>query len=426
MRHAIDLILGEQWAMTPEALELMIAIAQGQGEGPQAVAARIGKPLINARKATTRGDTAIIPITGPIFRRANLMTEISGATSIEILATDIQSALDNPSVKRLVLDIDSPGGQASGISEIASMIRAAQKPIVAYVDGVAASAAYWLASAASEIVMSPTAMAGSIGVAASFRQADDKDIRIISSQSPLKQAGPETEDGRAEVQRVVDELAAVFIGDVAAYRGTTPDRVAAEFGRGGVLVGASAVAVGMADRVGTFESLFFAGSSGSYEGISMSENTSPGVTRDYLAAEHPALLQSIQAEGVAIERDRVSAILALVVDAHHARGVADAAINAGLTAEQATAMVAAVPEPAAVASFESLARANFVADLPAPAQTIDAGEAADSADPEAAARAKWDADADLRAEFGGKFDRWQAFQKAKSAGRVRILRKVEG
>ena len=94
------------------------------------------------------------------------MTRISGATSTEVLATDIQTALDDPSIKSIVLNIDSPGGVASGMNELANLIYQgrAKKKIVAYVGGTGASAAYWIASAA-EIVIDDIGMAGSIGAA---------------------------------------------------------------------------------------------------------------------------------------------------------------------------------------------------------------------------------------------------------------------
>lgn len=434
--RALDLVLGTAWAIDPEALETILSIARRANEAPEAVAAKLGKPLENARKVSARDGTAIIPISGPIFRRANLFVEISAATSVEILAQDLQTAAEDPSIERIILEVDSPGGQATGIAELASQIRAIDKPVIAYVDGMAASAAYWLAAAANQIVAASTAMLGSIGVVASYRPEKDGPIKIISSVSPLKQAAPDTEEGRAEAQRVVDELAAVFVQDVAAYRGTTPEIVASQFGRGGVLVGKAAVTAGMADRVGTFESLFtIAGAPGKQpRGITMSEYTSPEITRDYLAAEHPALLESIQseaqaaghAEGITAERERVAAIIAAVADKPHARGIADAAITTGLTAEQADAMIAAAPEPTTLdaADTERAAfRAAWRADAEKQAPTADTatGEAQTS-DPDAALKAKWDSDAKLRAEFNNDFERYQSFSQAQASGRVKILR----
>jgi ClpP class serine protease len=79
-----------------------------------------------------------VTITGPIFRYSNLFTQISGATSTEILAKDIQTALDDPSVNRIVLNVDSPGGEVAGISELSNMILEGRrrKRISAYVGRV--------------------------------------------------------------------------------------------------------------------------------------------------------------------------------------------------------------------------------------------------------------------------------------------------
>jgi ClpP class serine protease len=445
---ALDLILGDAWAIQPEALEQILAIAQRLNDSPEAVAAKLGRPLENTRRATARDGSAIIPVTGPIFRRANLFTEISGATSVEVLASDIQAALDDPAIVRLVLEIDSPGGQATGIAELAAMIRASAKPVIAYVDGMGASAAYWLAVAAHELVLSSTALVGSIGVVASYRPERDGPIKVISSQSPLKQATPDTAEGRAEVQRVIDRIASIFIADVARYRGVSTETVLADFGQGGVLVGEDAVAVGMATRLGTFEQFFqSAGRAGPRMERSMSYqadlNTALGLPADASAEdaiveisgqnEQVAKAARIEAkhDGETGERARVSAILAAIEEKPHAAATAHAAITAGLSLDQAQAMIAAVPEAAVLETIdEDRARAayrrDFLAEGGPAAPTADSatGDAtADTgADPEAAARHAWDGDARLRAEFANDFDRYQAFQKATASGRVKILR----
>ena len=436
--RAIDLVMGGAWAITPEALETILAIANRANEAPEAVAAKLGRPLENTRQVRERDGTAIVPITGPIFRRANLFTEVSGATSVEVLASDIQAAADNPRIERIVLEIDSPGGEASGIAELAGLIRATAKPVTAYVDGTAASAAYWLAAAADTIVASPTALLGSIGVVATYRPEKDGPIKVISNVSPLKQATPDTAEGRVEAQRIVDELAAVFVSDVAGYRNRSIETVLADFGRGGILVGAAAVSAGLADAIGTFESLFSpAGSSGpTPRGNAMTGHSSPDITRELLAAEHPALIAALEADATATgyqagqtaERARVSAILAAAAAAPHARALADAAIAQGLTAEQASAMLAAAPVPAVLdtkTDGRDEFRRAFLAEGAQQAATADTatGEPEAPTDPEQAARAQWDSDAALRAEFSNDFSRWQAFTKARAAGRVKILRK---
>jgi ClpP class serine protease len=440
--RAIDLLLGTAWAIDPESMQTIVDIAQRANDAPEAVAARLGRPLDNTRRVTERDGAAVIPISGPIFRRANLFTEISGATSVEVLAQDLATAIADPSINNIVLEIDSPGGQATGIAELAAQIRDSSKPIIAYVDGMAASAAYWLAAAADTVIVSPTALIGSIGVVASYRTEKDAPIRIISSVSPLKQASPDTDAGRAEAQRIVDELAAVFVADIAAYRNTSVEQVLQDFGRGGVRVGADAVSVGMADSVGTFESIFStAGAAGQMQprGIRMTYqdqvNTALGLPADASAdqatqaIEHHrnSAIDAARSEGADAEHQRVTAILAAVADAPHARGLADAAIANGLRADQAQAMIDAAPLPAQRDSTDG--RSEFRAAMldegrqqAAPAPTAaGADDTAPEPGSDEALKAAWDANADLRKDFGGQFDRYKAFKAAESAGRVKIL-----
>ena len=249
-------VQAEPWAITPEGLGRIVTIAQGLGENPEAVAARLGRPLDNTRTMSLHGSAALLPITGPIFRYANVFTQVSGATSIQALATDLTEAVGNPAVKAIVLEVDSPGGMMAGVSEFAAMVRDAtsRKPVIAYASSLTCSAAYWIAAAASEIVVADTALLGSVGVVtrASIRKQDGT-VDIVSSQSPDKRLDPASDAGRAKIQAMVDSLGQVFVESVARYRGVSADTALADFGKGGVLVGAEAVAARMADRVGSLE-----------------------------------------------------------------------------------------------------------------------------------------------------------------------------
>lgn len=264
---AFDLATSQPWAITESKFRTMLAIAQ-RAHDPEAVTnldalqTRESRPLQGSRRAEVRGDVAIVPVVGTIFRRANLFTEISGATSVEFLARDIQAAIDNPEVTALVLDIDSPGGQVAGISELADLIFSARErmTVIAYGGGIIASGAYWLASQADEIVIDQTATLGSIGVLMTqvdSREADEKrgfrTYRIVSSNAPDKQTSAETDEGRAKLQKIVDDLESVFVGAVARGRGVTADTVRQDFGRGGVMVGQTAIDAGLADRFASLE-----------------------------------------------------------------------------------------------------------------------------------------------------------------------------
>ncbi|NWD49027.1 S49 family peptidase [Pseudomonas gingeri] len=260
MPRAFELASAQPWLMLPDALDNLMSIADRQGD-PEALEARLGKALDNTRSVTMRNGVAIIPVTGPIFRYANMFTRISGATSTAVLATDLQTALDDPKVKAIVLQVDSPGGEANGINELADMIHSARdkKRIVSYVGGSGASAAYWLASAASEVIVDDTALLGSIGVVLNVSVTKDdggkKSYEIVSSTAPNKRPNIETEEGRAEIAKTVDALADVFVSKVARNLGVSADKVPEMGGHGGLKVGADAVASGLAHRVGSLESV---------------------------------------------------------------------------------------------------------------------------------------------------------------------------
>jgi ClpP class serine protease len=88
----------------------------------EALEAKLGRPVNADGNMTVRDGVATIPVRGPLFRYANLFTMISGATSYETLATDLQQAIDDPKVRGIILMIDSPGGEVNGSAELANMI----------------------------------------------------------------------------------------------------------------------------------------------------------------------------------------------------------------------------------------------------------------------------------------------------------------
>lgn len=250
---AFDLLAGQPWAMLPSMLDTMMAISQRENEQVEVLEARLGKPLQNAQSVSVRDGVAIVPVVGPIFRFANIFSRVSGATSLDVLATDFTQALDDPAVKAIVLNLNTPGGMASGISEFATMVRRAGKPVVAFVER-AASGGYWIASAAHQVVVGRTGEAGSVGAVVSLdTRKPDGMVEIVSSQSPRKRPDVATDEGRAQIQAHVDRWAQAFIEDVATGRKVTTDTVLARFGQGDMLMGRYAVAAGMADRVATLE-----------------------------------------------------------------------------------------------------------------------------------------------------------------------------
>jgi capsid assembly protease len=245
------------WMITEDGLALVMSVITRTNLTPEAIALREGDPMPR-RTSTLRPDgTLLLPVLGPIVRRADLFSKMSGATDVSGLRDELATALDMNAVQRVMLVLDSPGGEVVGITELARMIRAADavKPVFAYVEGTAASAAYYLAAAAREVTGSPMSVTGSIGVRMAITKKASAPgattFEFVSSQSPNKNASPETDSGRAQIQQMMDDLAAVFLADVGEFRGLTADEVQQRYGEGGVFAASRAQSMGLIDRIET-------------------------------------------------------------------------------------------------------------------------------------------------------------------------------
>jgi ClpP class serine protease len=270
MSRVFQALTAEPWAIDPSWLPLLAALAQRDYRAAEVEAAQgwqkldydlIAGPtaqrIAGAQRAWMQDGVAVLPVLGPIFPRANMMTDMSGATTVSMLSNDLRVAMDNPDVGAIMLLVDSPGGQVSGIAGFVDQLTAAatKKPICAHVAGAAASAAYWIASAAGEIAIERTGMAGSIGVVAAVAKQVEPDaagviaIEIVSSNAPNKRPDVQSEAGADQIRATLDAIEAQFIGDVAAGRKTTTAKIISNFGGGNVMVGSDAVKAGMADKM---------------------------------------------------------------------------------------------------------------------------------------------------------------------------------
>lgn len=354
---ALEAALNAVWAMEESALERLLAVAARENEvTPEALEAYRAKSLEKADRATVRDGVAVVGVTGPLFRRANLFTALSGASSYDTIRLDLQAAVDDPKVRAIVLNIDSPGGEVNGASELAQAVFdvRGKKPIVSYVGGLCASAAYWIGSSGDLVVASDTALLGSIGaqyaILSQGERPGTKSFRFVSSQSPLKNAAPDTEAGAKGIQAMVDALAQVFVEAVARNRGVATETVLSDFGKGGVFVGQAAVEAGLADSVGSFESVLAAlaageevaaprgqrrskrasmeNATGDTAANSKSETATATatVTTAAPAASAPVDVNAAVAAAMTAERSRIGGLTQLA-DAH---GVASADLNAAI------------------------------------------------------------------------------------------------
>jgi signal peptide peptidase SppA len=265
-------VLSSPWAIVPSKLLEIQAIyathLRGEKIDLKGIEAKIGQPLQNEPQGYEVQDgVAIIPVDGVISKRMNLFTRISGGASTELIGRDIRAALADPAVHALILRVDSPGGTVDGTQELAQLVYGARgsKPIATYVDGMMASAAYWIGSAADKAwIGTDTTAVGSIGVVASHtdysRYEENMGIktteiyagkykRIASEHQPL------TEDGRQYIQDMVDYLYSVFVADVAKQRGTDTETVLKNMADGRIFTGQQAVSAGLVDGVSTLDQL---------------------------------------------------------------------------------------------------------------------------------------------------------------------------
>ena len=270
--HVARAIYERPWALQPTMLKLMADLLAGRVAGtvlgPDEIAERLAAAKAqNGDRAggVAVGPVAVIPLYGVISQRASMLADTSGGTSIDEARQSLRAALRDPQVLAIVFDIDSPGGAVDGVPEFAAELRSARngaKPIVAQVDKLCASAAYWLAANMSEIVCTPSGEVGSIGVfavhediSAAAEMAGVKTTFISAGafKTEGNQFEPLAEPARAYMQGQVDTFYGMFLGDVAKGRGVTTDQVAATYGQGRTLLARKAQSAGMVDRIDTLE-----------------------------------------------------------------------------------------------------------------------------------------------------------------------------
>lgn len=263
------------WAILPERLAAIAAvlhraasgvrlsdveISQAIGDAPQAVQAR------RDQDSKAPGAVAVLPLFGVVSHRIHQVQDISGpgGTSTEGFARRFRQAVNDPGIESIVIDVDSPGGSVFGVPELADEIFEARskKKIVAVANAYAASAAYWIASAAQELVVTPSGEVGSIGVWTAH-QDFSKQLEMLGVNISLISAGkfkvegnpyqPLGDEARAAIQTSVDDYYDAFVKAVARNRNVKASDVRGGFGQGRMVSAKDAIAEGMADRVATLD-----------------------------------------------------------------------------------------------------------------------------------------------------------------------------
>lgn len=272
MKQVFEFVTQTAWALEPRTYGSLVQIATRHFQGEKLSKEDVESIVAAGKRGSQAGSertkprgVAVIPVKGVIARFSNQVngTSTPPGTSVTAMRKQLSNALADESVHSIMLDIDSPGGSVHGVAELAREIRAARgtKPIVAAVDGMMASAAYWLGSQADRVVATETSMAGSIGVLAQvvddhrLYESAGVDVDVVRAGKHKAAGAPGvkmTPEDRATLQATVDDYYDMFIQAVADGRQIESEQAKA-LGDGRMHVAERAVDLGLIDAVGSWE-----------------------------------------------------------------------------------------------------------------------------------------------------------------------------
>lgn len=259
--HCARKLYCEPWAILPEMHARIVQIFERRVAGMPNDFDMPEDDNEDARAFDVIDGVGVLPIRGVISKEISALERMSGAVDLDDTEAMLREAMVRDDVRAIVLRVNSPGGTVSGVPEMADQIVevAAAKPVIAFADGLMASAAYWLAAGATAIYAAKSAEVGSIGVYIAMldqtRAYEMQGFRrevIKSSETPHKAAGYPgtslTDDQRRQMQSQVDYLYDQFSGFVSGRRQAPSDSM-----RGQTFFGQRAVDAGLVDSVSTME-----------------------------------------------------------------------------------------------------------------------------------------------------------------------------
>ncbi len=255
------------WAIEPNAMLALFELAQRidivshlQSDHVAEIKAAAGRGNGSYYREDIEG-VAHISLNGPLQKH---VSSFSGGTSTVLARQDVRAASRDPDVGAILLRIESPGGTFSGNSELANEIEkaASTKPVFAYINDLGASAAYWIASAASEVMANKEALVGSIGTYASVTDysgaaaAEGIKVHVIRAGSFKGMGTPGTEitaEHLAEMQRHVDSRNQFFLEAVTKGRKVSMDYVKSQLADGRLHTASEAIGLKLIDSIATLE-----------------------------------------------------------------------------------------------------------------------------------------------------------------------------
>lgn len=261
-RQLIRFVSETPWALTPSALLTLRDIVAFHASGGRLTEVEIRERIGPGRPPAPKpgGAIAVLPIHGVIMPHAGLMSDMSGGVALDTWVEMFRAAVADEAVSTIVLDVDSPGGSVALVDEVATEIRAARgsKTIVAVANTMAASAAYYLASQAGELYVSPSGMVGSIGVFnihtdfSGMNEQEGIDYTYVFAGEHKVDGNPDeplSDEAKATMQATVRSYYDMFVQAVAKGRGVSTAQVEASYGQGRMLTAKDALAAGMVDGI---------------------------------------------------------------------------------------------------------------------------------------------------------------------------------
>ncbi|KQS90306.1 S49 family peptidase [Rhizobium sp. Leaf386] len=295
-----------------------IALAGGERLAPGSFASRVGS-------------VAVVPVYGPLVARYN-----RSYWSYEEIVRDLRLAANSPGITSILMEIDSPGGIGNRIDTVTAEIAAIRQvmPVHAHVSGLGASAAYWIPAHCEKVTAERTALVGSVGALIHYVDMEGiltrlggSVVQAIAETSPNKRLSRDSDEGRAELQAIVDDAGEMFVQALVQARGVAREVIMNNYGQGLVFTAREALSRGMIDGIGSLDEVLAglaarptssndagaaAASTPEKESAMPDLNNSTalaaGLTLATLKAENPALYAELQAAGVAegakAERER--------------------------------------------------------------------------------------------------------------------------
>lgn len=273
--NILSAIDGTVWAMTEPALEELKAAIEGMEHRDLLKARETVEDATGNRGVLVdkehdleddmyemQGNTAVMPIMGKMFPRANMMTALSGGVSTRKLGRAVDEVEEREDVDRLMMVFDSPGGSVQALTNTAQKIRSMETESVAFASGMMASAAYFVGSAADKIVASPDSMVGAIGSIATITSRAKKmeeegyEVKVVRSAEKKGKPNPSEpidEDSVKEVQRLVNSAHRQFVEQVAINLNLSEETVSNTMADGSVTSGAEAEGTNFVDSVKTID-----------------------------------------------------------------------------------------------------------------------------------------------------------------------------